>query len=54
MNVAGEFRENVDKYLQQQLSSEVRSLADIIQFNKEHPELQAGIGTRKAAIYISN
>lgn len=47
VNSAGEVRESVDKYLQQQPSSEVRSLADIIQFNKEHPELQAGIGMRK-------
>ncbi|KAH8821316.1 hypothetical protein F5884DRAFT_83338 [Xylogone sp. PMI_703] len=41
--VNGEFRDTVDAYLQNLTSSEVRSLADIIQFNKDHLELQAGI-----------
>ncbi|KUJ14277.1 amidase signature enzyme [Mollisia scopiformis] len=41
--VNGEFRDTVDAYLQNLASSEMRSLADIIQFNKDHPELQAGI-----------
>jgi hypothetical protein len=39
----GEFRDTVDAYLKNLAASEMRSLADIIQFNKDHPELQAGI-----------
>jgi amidase len=41
--VNGEFRDTVNSYLQNLAESEVRSLAEIIQFNKDHPELQAGI-----------
>ncbi|KAK0104849.1 hypothetical protein ONS95_005115 [Cadophora gregata] len=41
--VNGEFRDTVDAYLQGLEQSDVRSLADIIQFNRDRPELQAGI-----------
>lgn len=43
MSLDGEFRDTVDAYLQNLASSEMRSLADIIQFNRDQPELQAGI-----------
>ncbi|KGO70257.1 Amidase [Penicillium italicum] len=38
-----EVRDSVNAYLNTLISSPVKSLQDIIQFNKEHPELQAGI-----------
>lgn len=42
--LVAEMRDSVDGYLRNASTSGVRSLADIIQYNKEHPDQQAGIG----------
>lgn len=42
----GEIRESVNRTLEALPSTPVRSLADIIKFNDEHPDLQAGLGKR--------
>ncbi|KAL8849114.1 MAG: hypothetical protein Q9221_005883 [Calogaya cf. arnoldii] len=41
----GEIRDSVDRNLEALPSTPVRSLADIIKFNKAHPDLQAGLET---------
>ncbi len=41
--LVGEMRDSVNSYLKAASSTKVRSLAEIIQFNKDNPGLQAGI-----------
>lgn len=40
----GEIRDSVNQTLEALPSTPVRSLADIIKFNNDHPDLQAGLG----------
>ena len=42
-HVVGEMRDSIDGYLQNSPSSIVRSLKQMIEYNNEHPEQQAGI-----------
>ncbi|KAJ5633528.1 amidase signature enzyme [Penicillium herquei] len=44
MILLSEVRDSVNSYLSTLTSSPMKSLEDIIRFNKEHPEIQAGIG----------
>lgn len=49
--VVAEMRDSVDKYLETASTSDVRSLADIIQYNKKHPDQQAGIGSNMRLLF---
>jgi hypothetical protein len=40
----GEVRNDLNTYLESLVSSPVRSLEELIQWNKDHPEAQAGLG----------
>lgn len=42
-----EFKLSINRYLKDLISSPVRSLADIIQFNIDHPHLVSKNGTRQ-------
>ena len=48
-----EFKLSLNSYLSELATSPVRSLSDIIEFNKKHP-VEVNIGHRKDFIFINN
>lgn len=45
----GEIRQDLNDYLESLVSTPVRSLEELIQWNKDNPEAQAGLG--KPSLY---
>lgn len=49
-----EFKLNLNNYLQELISSPVRSLSDVIVFNKDHPQLVSTRHLRLAVLVIES
>lgn len=48
----GEIRWDTNTYLESLVSSPVRSMEELIQWNKDHPEAQGGLGILSPSLLV--